>query len=261
MPIREPRFPNVYHKINRKYVNNSWNIGRGHETKPTNSFFRNSLNLKELGLKPKEKIHFFCAYSGEWAKALKETGMYVDVSDMSPTQLDRLKKLGFDRVIDMPAQLHNLVPEYYDWSISFEPIPLFHNKTIEHTLRRGALNKKGIKIIMGSAFVNTEYLDPLKRFAKKYGLTIDSQVTNIDNDLSTTIYIITLKTNPLARRKAELDIYVEKALINYNVLNKQTIIALAKYLGTSFDAIVASLKRLGHENLQLPKNYKPTNEI
>lgn len=261
MPIKKPTFPNVYHKIKKKYINISWNNAPGHATKPTNSFFRKSLDLKEFGLKRKEKIHFFCAYSGEWASALKKTGMYVDVSDMSPAQLDKLRKLGFDRVIDMPAQLHNLVPEYYDWSVSFEPIPLFYNNTIEHTLRRGTLNKRGIKLIMSSAFVNNTYLDPLKRFAKKYGLTINSQLTQIDNNLSTNIYIITLETNPLARKKAELDIYVEKALINYNVLNRQTIIALAQYLGTTFDAIVASLKRLGHENLQLPKNYKPTKEI
>jgi len=242
MPLKKPKYPNVYHKVNRRFLQETWKQSSGHTVLP-----RKELTLNKLGLRKNEKIHFFAAHSGEWADALRNKGVNVDVSDITKEQLEKLRKIKFDRVIEIPGQLHNIVPEYYDWSISFEPIPLFEYRQMHHALRRGLLNKKGIKLIMAANFT---YYEPYKKqlidFAKSYDLNIELQeIDGTGEGRLYKLYLVTIETNSIARRNAELDIYVEKALINYTEINSKTIISLARYLGVSVGQILLSLNRLG----------------
>ena len=101
-----------------------------------------------------KRFIFFAAYSGEWAKALANQGLVVDTSDINDAQVNKLNadSQKLNSVVRRPAEMHNIIPNYYDWSISYEPVPLFGSNSLEFTLRTSLLNKKGLKLIFSSEF-------------------------------------------------------------------------------------------------------------
>jgi hypothetical protein len=200
---------------------------------------------EKLNLSTNERVHFFCAYSGEWAHTIAEQGAIVDVSDIAPEQLTKYDT--FNRVSGLPAEMHNVMPEYYDWSISFEPIPLFfggQEKALD-TLRIGLLNKKGIKIIFRKDYWYDGYIWALNQICEKYGLTLKTEEIEINDNQENKYFIFTIKTNPKARRLAEIDIFVERMAFRLKDKDpEQAIKYMARILGITEQEVLESLERI-----------------
>jgi len=257
MPIRRPikiigaRQLSAENKRNKSLI---WANQERHKYIPK------SKNLAtKLGLNPKERIHFFAAFSGEWSKALAEQGLTVDTSDITFTQSRKLNKNKgeLNNINNLPAELHNIIPEYYDWSISYEPIPIHGNLALEYTWRTGLLNKKGMKIIYSPTFKQSEtsrYIARLKKFSELYGITFKEDFVILysrnskDTNVPVRYQIITITTTPEARRKADLDIFVERRItsskINLIKLKLKHIIIIAKEFGKTEREIFESIKRI-----------------
>jgi hypothetical protein len=232
---------------NRRTANHMWaNAEKKHSTMP----LKNQNVANKLGLKTTDKVHYFASFSGEWAKAIANDVQQLDASDITNFWADKLKKDKdkINRVSELPAEIHNPLPEYYDWSVSFEPIPLLYSGGLEPTIRAGLLNKKGIKLIFSSVVfdnINRLFQKRIIALSRIYKFNVKIDITEIDTNRlnQEPIELVTITTNDVARKQAELDISVER-LRSRLPTNNNTINYMAKILNVPRYQILLSLKRL-----------------
>lgn len=234
--------------------------------------------LEKMGLRKGERVHFFVAYSGDWAKELANRGINVHASDVSERAVKYLKsKPGRIRqVTRMPAGYGPIVPNYYDWSISFEPYPAVRPPRLqEDALRMGLINKKGLKMIFWGVNItfwrggykrafevsstDEDILQRMNRFARLYGAKAGEKRINLNRKAGVLFGVpsfsteartkadmrmFTMETTPEARRKAELDLYVERRKYSRTGTQGELVKKLAKEFKVSEQEIRESLKRI-----------------
>jgi hypothetical protein len=194
---------NLFWKIHRKKITQS--------TQPADPQL-----IQKLGLKKREKILFFARSYGEWAKSIaKQTELTY--TDATKEMIEHVKK-SKGKIKNFKQILSEIIPQrpmIYDWSISYEPIPLITTNTLKISLTRSLLNRKGAKIIFSSIFKPSgkEALNQAIKISEIYGTKTEKKIIEIQTHLNGrkiphTITIITLNTNPNARKKAFLDLRV-----------------------------------------------------
>ncbi len=251
----------------------SWNWFKGgiQAVCPSSKNLSNS-----LGIERGSKILFLAGCYGDWAKALAEDKNQVTYSDVSMEmvkgikQSSKGKKLKATRILE--ASQWPRKPNKYDWSISFEPLPLFNQLPL--MLMRSLLNQKGAKIIYGGLVGNVGNLRKYyiegtmritKRIAELYNASYEksaSLVSSLRWDEMEKITIITLKTSKEARRKAWIDIQVLKAIRPKRKQKKQTITIDSllkseriKRLKISKKELIESLNRLDTLSQELDEEH------
>ncbi len=231
-----------------------------HRAVPLTSFPRKT-RLKQmlniLGLNPGERINFFCSFEGSWARALADAGCIVEATDVSDQWVNKLKRKPgkIKSVRQMPAQVRAIVPEYYDWDVSFEPYPVsdYNPKGLVDVARQSLLNKKGLILIFsGKPYlfraINREF-SILKIVADIYGAQIETkESTNLmkcnDCGGEELAVLIRLETNPQARKLAELDCYVERRLSSWHGTTNELCKKLAKEFGKTETEIHNAVLRI-----------------
>ncbi|MFH1779598.1 MAG: hypothetical protein ABH803_00435 [Candidatus Micrarchaeota archaeon] len=200
----------------------------GHQLIPTDSKIVEKIGLKKE--KQGRPNHFFAAFSGEWARALAEK-IRIEASDIHKPILEKLKKNKgkIERIFQQAGEYGAIIPRYYNWTISFEPLQLLANpSSCEDVARLALINEKGLKIL---AEQNNESMHGLKTVVKRldkiaevYGGKFKIKQTTITGrklDFRTekylppsekNLFVLTLKTNEKARKLAELDLWVERRL-------------------------------------------------
>lgn len=199
------------------------------------------LVTKKLGMKKGEKVLVFAGYYGEWASALSHSTQvtYTDPSKEFAKLYARKHKGAWVRAV--PAELVPSRFANYDWSFSFEPFPVAENGGLFHSMTRALLNNKGAKIVLSNQDLtrNQNLRRTVDLIAKIYGAKVSASkfsldvVRVMDSILMTqqsdaenlkisealpkkeNLHLITLLTNPLARKRARLDISVE------NIIDKE----------------------------------------
>lgn len=178
---------------------------------------------KKLGIAKGSRILFFAGCYGDWANALARDGNRVVYSDVSADMVrgirSSVKGASFERTRVLEASQWPRRPNEYDWSVSFEPIPL-QDEALHLVLMRSLLNKKGAKIIYSRAYlfeIKNYIYKVAKGIAKLYGARSRKKSVEIENignrgKRIERVTVITLETNEQARRKAWIDMQVLKAV-------------------------------------------------
>ncbi len=174
---------------------------------------------KAIGIRKGSRVLFFAGCYGDWPLALSKENV-VTYSDASPEmvkfQREKGREKNFDGIRVLEASQWPRTLKKYDWSISFEPVPV-HKPAFALTSLRSLLNRKGAKIVfVKDYFLETQVrtsavFDAIKRV---YGCAWSKSRSTIEDihGKKQLLTVYTLLTNEKAREKAWLDIQVMKAL-------------------------------------------------
>jgi hypothetical protein len=168
---------------------------------------------KNLGIKPGSTINFFAAGYGDWARALANDNKvhYSDLDIGLVGKYGRDKRFVSGLMIDGSSRPR--IRGQFDWSVSFEPIPM-HKIGLTMSLVRSLINNRGAKIIYGSMDHRERlgWLDEtLGRLKSAYGFEHDRTVKTVEDvglKKQQEIEVITVLTNPKTRGKAWTDLSV-----------------------------------------------------
>lgn len=215
----------------------------------------------KIGMNKGEKILVFAGYLGDWANGLShETRVtYTDLNHTFKEFVRKQKRASISRFKVIAGESVPQRARIYDWSFSFEPIPLVNSGTMSVSLARSLLNNKGAKIIFSpmyeveSAECWSKYVKPL---SKIYGVEVDYSRVPLNSQRARSHFgieapvirkfdLMTIKTNPVARKKAFLDVRLINAIDKANfyaggVSTRQ----LAKRFGVTHREVIESVKRL-----------------
>ena len=173
---------------------------------------------ERLGINEKDKIFVFAGFAGDWADNLGQTCKNVTYSDIDPQQVRavRASKRNIRHFLTVDATELPRAAGQYDWSFSFEPMPLAIHHTLKMALLRSLLNNKGAIIAYRANPVIA--FATMKKVARVYGASAERDLlevaaTDVNSYyVNSKIKVLKLLTNPQARRKAEIDLMVMNAL-------------------------------------------------
>ncbi|MFH0971727.1 MAG: hypothetical protein V1835_04115 [Candidatus Micrarchaeota archaeon] len=225
--------------------------GKRHEFIPTDQKL-----LRLIGLTANDRIHYFSAYSGEWAQKLADLGARVDASDISKDIVARLKSNPgkIRRIFQAAGETGAIVPTYYDWSVSYEPFPIIRGDYgVNSLIRMGLINREGIKLIFSRTIIEPGWVKPsLKAIAKIYGADVEQKIVHIRGGppvgrrprQTRFMTVFTIRTNPKIRKKAELDLFLERRLPLLGDVGADSIKALANEFRVKKSDVVSGIARL-----------------
>jgi len=208
--------------------------------------------IEKLGLKKGEKVLVFAGGHGDWANALARKKMKVFYTDASKKMTSYAeKRFSKSKISSFRAREASLQPQLkkkFDWSFSFEPVPLEPSWNLTFALLRSLLNKKGAK------FVYRERDDPFgpkinKEFEKIYGIKIRTKLELLfgirhGKKQLKECNIITIKTNNEARKKVNIDLKVMNFLRKRKVLNTKDVRKMIKIFKISEKELQESIRRI-----------------
>lgn len=215
----------------------------------------------KIGMHKGEKVLVFAGYLGDWAGGLShETKVtYTDLNHTFKEFVRKQKRASINRFKVIAGESIPQRMRIYDWSFSYEPIPLINAGTMSISLARSLLNNKGAKIIFSpmyeieSAECWSKYIKPL---SKIYGVEVDySRIPlnsqrarghfGISPEVVKKFDLMTIHTNPVARKKAFLDVRLLNAIDKANFYGSGVSTrALAKRFGVTHREAIESVRRL-----------------
>jgi hypothetical protein len=107
--------------------------------------------LGKVGVASGDEILFFAGYHADWPLAMAKSGCKVTYTDLSPGLVWMMNNSGkgerFTAVFaanggDQPREAGK-----YDWSMSFEPLPMTNGRELYDAVKRSLMNRKGGKVI------------------------------------------------------------------------------------------------------------------
>lgn len=215
----------------------------------------------KIGMNKGDKVVVFAGYLGDWAGGLSHQTKvtYTDLNHTFKEFVRKQKRASISRFKVIAGESIPQRARIYDWSFSFEPIPLVYEGTMGVSLTRSLLNNKGAKIIFShsyeleSADCWSKYVKPL---SKIYGVEVDFSRVSLNSQRARSHFgisppverkfdLMTIHTNPLARKKAFLDVRllntIDKANFYATGVNTRQ---LAKRFGVTHKEVIESVRRL-----------------
>lgn len=131
---------------------------------------------RKIGVKKNSKVLFIAGGAGWWAGKLAEKTK-LTFTDISKKQVDLAakKKIGVNQ-FTINALRVPLKEKQYDWTVSFEPLPLKGN-ALPLVMLRGLLNEKGVKII--SKYFSSGEKETAQKLKEIYGANIRTSEVKI----------------------------------------------------------------------------------
>jgi len=232
----------------------SWEANtRGTKIARSKSFVPNDPQLQtKLGFKKGEKIFVFAGSFGKWSQALSRN-LEVTHTDISSEMVQHVKENNpgkIKRFRTLPGEVVPVRKGRYDWSFSFEPIPLEIQKGLGIAFLHGLLNKKGVKMVTTQPHnmyikTNRYFRNYIKPLSEIYGCKASQREVLIKGgrpsfeEISTKLLVITLRTNPNAQRMVEQDLIVLRHL-----RKKRPISEIVRLTKLKADLIEESIRRL-----------------
>ncbi|MBI4143314.1 hypothetical protein HY487_00355 [Candidatus Woesearchaeota archaeon] len=138
--------------------------------------------LAKIGLHPSEKIFFYAGYHGDWASSIGALGCDVTYSDISPGLVEMMRhdprSRHFSSTVIADGSTHPKEHSLYDWSVTFEPVPMVTHRTFYDSLVRALLNNKGGKLIFRSDKRDI-YFKSMAMIAERYGIVVETSSPEI----------------------------------------------------------------------------------
>ncbi len=200
---------------------------------------------KILGLKKNSRVLFISGCYGDWTKALSQNGLRVTYSDVSKSMADGVKRLKgkIEKYRVFEGSQWPRKPGKYDWSVSFEPVAL-EGVSLQLTMMRSLLNTMGAKLIYSTGVPERAEVSRSvgKKIANLYSASCKMKKKHVFDSVRRrrrAIYVITLRTNEEARRKAWIDLQVLKTVRSKRKPKKRKEFTVRELLSTE------RIKRLG----------------
>jgi hypothetical protein len=200
----------------------------------------------KLGIAPGEKILFFAGCAGDWARALSDNAQ-VHYTDISPSMTALVKEHGPSKIRSFrtrPAELQPRRAGRFDWSFSFEPIPLVFDEKISLVVVRGLLNNKGVKIVYQKSYsaLPEKLLALVKRIGSMYRVSIETKIVPVRGagSVESSMWVLTVKTNSHARELARLDLKVLQLL---NAQSKKGNLPSQREIASRVSAPLSAVRR------------------
>ncbi|MCX6804246.1 MAG: hypothetical protein NTY48_06825 [Candidatus Diapherotrites archaeon] len=227
--------------------------------------------LPKLGIQQGEKVLVFAGYTGAWARALAAqckvtfTDLTSEATNIAktkhtPSKIKWLRKFQtpigkYYSVHTIPAERAIQRPKVYDWSFSFEPIPLEKQNTLKLAIFRSLLNNKGCILTYRPIFDRVFEKDGLNKAVEKHVEHVaniyGARVVKIKNEkvhgtfILRKVQIIKVLTNDEAREKAWIDIRLWRILSRAEKNKKQlNSVQIAQSLNVPVEELENSLERL-----------------
>ncbi|MBN1869732.1 MAG: SAM-dependent methyltransferase [Candidatus Omnitrophica bacterium] len=258
--------------------------------------------LQKLGMSQGESVYGFAGFVGEWLAELRRLGARVTYTDLDPRIVQWVARFRWSRFAAKKSVLARAVrisdplqepakPLEFDWSFSYEPIPL-EGLEIPMVLLRALLNRQGLLWVSQQAVLRKDLITRLRTFASAYGLQdrlvqekaqpaalpqpgdIDCRSTKFLALSSKAKYgiqpvpvplaVITLRTNGVLLRRAELDLAVLEALSLFRRGSWESLSArVGQQRGRAINRKVLeeSLRRITALALMVPEAYRRTISI
>ena len=223
------------------------------------------IKLEKAGIKRGSKILVFAGCYGDWADALAKhhdvsyTDLSKSMSEYVRRRFPHLRQISGRNALFTPS-----LPNHFDYSFSFEPIPMYSDSAhpgLQFALAGSLLNRKGAFLLEWHRYHGAR--DAFKLVRALYGAKLKMTSIGIDSlrrsatensgprikPLYHSLYV--LHTTPSARKKAEIDRRViielnrgagkdsEVAHFSFNELHEK----LAKH-NVSKAGLLQSLKRI-----------------
>ena len=206
----------------------------------------------KLSIQKGEKVFVFAAYTGEWAKALADLGAKVYYSDLSPSALKEAKKRhsgAFEKAMQRNAIFFPLEKKKYDWSFSFEPIPL-QGSGLALASIRALLNNKGLMLVYGPGAEVFYLKKTLRAIAITYKASFKLEKFEIEAKRQgkiekTKIFVFKLLTNENARKRALQDLKLLELL--RIARNRGKIISKRGLISLTYETSLKSLEEIAKE--------------
>ena len=207
--------------------------------------------IEKLGIASSDRLHFFAAASGDWARALAHK-CTVHASDASERQADFLRKnMGNLRSVTKIAAEIAMLRNHgrFDWLVSYEPYPITDRVySFECVMRNALLNRKGLKMVFSleQNSLQQEHGIPLRMaaFAKLYGAKIKTDNVSIGTSSGPQDFrVYTLHTNEKARQLAHVDLFTDSRMrggTNTDVVAR----AISERFGISRGEAESSMRRV-----------------
>lgn len=174
--------------------------------------------LQKIGVSSGDKVYFFAGGGGDWAEAIgKETKLtFADLSNRIVSRVGRKRKIG-ERQVVINALRAPVRENEFDWSVSFEPVPLA-GEALPITVLRGLLNRRGVKIIRHSMYSGESEIARVLKSV--YGVENEEKIVRVEcvekprlrnlftGRESKTHVVTTVHTNSEARSKVLKDLKV-----------------------------------------------------
>ncbi|MBI2529838.1 MAG: hypothetical protein HYW05_01725 [Candidatus Diapherotrites archaeon] len=255
----------------------AWRVSDYHY-KYQNTNPRDPSLLRKLGIAKRDKVLVFAGYFGRWAKALANCGAVVHYTDISQGFVTYAKKkfghnqqfLRDKNIASFRARNALLIPQIknkYDWSFSFEPIPLL-NIILPFTLMRSLLNKKGAIVVSYTA--TKIFSEEIKKIAKIYNAKSRTKEIYIkcfrwqDKSVRNRLHEISiLITNPAAQKMVENDLAVLRAARSKENVSLEELAedGRIKQAKLGIEQIKQSIKRLSAISRDLSAAYSIKSNI
>ncbi len=236
---------------------------------------RSPVLLKKLGIKRDSHIFFFAGFSGTWGAKLAEAGARVHYSDVSRHSLALARESGAAKLFEGMRLLEGSQwprkSGKYDWSFSFEPIPMVGSGGLTLALMRSLLNRKGAKVVYSIIFPYEakKTASIARQLSGVYGANFKTKEVVLETTKEWPIRkmkykVLTIKTNDRARKLAWQDVQLLKAIDLLQRKHPNSKISVAdivdsarvKRLGFSERRVLDGLSRLNRLAKLFEKNSR-----
>ena len=244
---------------------------RGYEPNDFQVFPFEKNFAQKIGLKENEKILILAGYSGNWAQRLSETNE-VTFTDASEIWVKKSKEKGYPKTAH--ARLAEIIPQrpnIYDWSFSYEPIPILNRALYGFGATpffvRPLLNKKGGIFVFSSQQSNhiPEFKQIIRKICAVYGANVEIKYIEMlayyEKELRDEHFtVVKLITNKEAREKAKIDFFILNTIDRRIAKGKKppTIKGLIKFLekkGIKKEKTLKSISRIKKFLVNEKKHY------
>ncbi|MCX6804324.1 MAG: hypothetical protein NTY48_07220 [Candidatus Diapherotrites archaeon] len=226
--------------------------------------------LSKLGMASGDRVLVVAGFTGDWARAIAHDARVTFTDLIREAVIRARKKTSFvaklagmkGNIISakaIPAERAVERPSVYDWTFSYEPIPIQTSGAIKLVALRSLLNRRGLCLAWGpfreANFEESNYstLYELSEISRIYGIAdpVISRPKIIQTVFGgkSEVEVVRLLTNDSAREKAWLDVRLLKVLEKKEKRGEFfEFNEAAKRFSVSKTEIISSIRRLNQLN-------------
>ncbi len=228
---------------------------------------------RKIGITPGEKVLFFAGGGGNWAESIanKTSLTFSDLTKRIVERVGKKREIG-EKQITINALRVPVKRDEFDWSVSFEPVPLA-GQALPLAVLRGLLNRRGVKIIRYDMYSGEERI--AKVLGQVYGTETEEKRVGIKCKAkprlgnrftgreTKTHLITTIYSNDKIKNKVEKDLKIMMLVEKLkgrggNFIPIKKIVDNAVEKGIKKSEVIESLGRINQFSELIPEEKRVT---